>query len=47
MTKIVPTAAEVPKTVAKHNGLWTLLGGGAFILFAVGVLMTLRWLGLK
>jgi hypothetical protein len=47
MTKIEPAAAVVPKTVVNHNGLWTLLGGGAFILFAAGVLLTLRWLGLK
>jgi len=47
MTKIEPAAPEAPGTVVDHSGRWVLLGGVAFILFAAGVLLALRWLGLK
>ncbi len=46
MTKIEPTAAETP-VVVDHSGRWVLLSGVVFVLFAGGVLLGLRWLGLK
>jgi hypothetical protein len=47
MTRIDVSAPETPKTVADHSGRWILLGSIAFILFAAGLLLTLRLLGLK
>lgn len=47
MTKIDTTATEAPSTVVDHSGRWVLLGSFAFVLFAAGVLLTLRLLGLK
>jgi hypothetical protein len=47
MSEIEPTAAEIANPVDNHNGLWVLLASVAFILFAGGALLSLRWFGLK
>ncbi len=43
MTKIEPAKAAT----VDHSGRWVLLSGVGFLLVAGGLMLALRWLGLK
>jgi hypothetical protein len=47
MNDIETTALKAPNSVGDHSGRWVLFSSIAFVLLAGGILLGLRWLGLK